>query len=110
MSALLEAVSAGLCARVRPTTQSKHEFFAAAPRLITARQWRLLAGLCAVATMTTIDSTVVNVALPSIKSDFHAHLSSLQWVVTGYTLVFAMFMVPAGRVADLIGRDRIWVF
>jgi EmrB/QacA subfamily drug resistance transporter len=81
---------------------------AAAPRRVSGRQWRLLAGLCAVATMTTIDSTVVNVALPSIKSDFHAHLSSLQWVVTGYTLVFAMFMVPAGRVADVIGRDRIW--
>lgn len=74
----------------------------------SGRQWLLLGGLCAVATMTTIDTTVVNVALPSIKSDFRADLSSIQWVVTAYTLVFAMFLVPAGRVADLIGRDRIW--
>lgn len=73
-----------------------------------ARRVLLLAGTCLVGTMTTIDTTVVNIALPTIKEDFDASLSSIQWAVTSYVLVFAMLMIPAGRLADVLGRDRIW--
>lgn len=79
-----------------------------ARRGITRQQALVLAALCGAAAMTTIDTTVVNVALPSIRAEFNAPITSVQWVVTSYTVVFAILMVPAGRVADLFGRERMW--
>jgi EmrB/QacA subfamily drug resistance transporter len=76
---------------------------------MTRRQAVVLIASCGAAAMTTIDTTVVNVALPSIRSEFHAPIASVQWVVTSYTVVFAILMVPAGRIADLFGREKIWV-
>jgi EmrB/QacA subfamily drug resistance transporter len=75
---------------------------------MTRRQALVLTASCGVAAMTTLDTTVVNVALPSIKAEFNAPLSSVQWVVTTYTAVFAILMVPAGRLADMFGRERMW--
>jgi EmrB/QacA subfamily drug resistance transporter len=57
-----------------------------------------------------LDSTIVNVAFPSIQSSFAGTpLSSLSWVLNAYNIVFAAFLVAAGRVADLIGRRRMFV-
>ena len=75
---------------------------------MTRQQALVLTASCGVAAMTTLDTTVVNVALPSIKAEFDASLTSVQWVVTGYTAVFAVLMVPAGRIADMFGRERMW--
>jgi EmrB/QacA subfamily drug resistance transporter len=75
---------------------------------MTRRQLLVLTASGGVAAMTTIDTTVVNVALPSIRSEFNASITSVQWVVTSYTLVFAILMVPAGRIADMFGRERVW--
>jgi MFS family permease len=75
---------------------------------ISARQRLVLVAACGAAAMTTVDTTVVNVALPSIATDLHASAGSVQWVVLVYTLVFAVLMVPAGRVADLLGHERVW--
>jgi len=54
----------------------------------------------------TLDATVVNVALPSVSADFGGGISGLQWVVDGYTLMFAALLLSAGALADRIGARR----
>ncbi|MGE5286675.1 MAG: MFS transporter, partial [Micromonosporaceae bacterium] len=57
--------------------------------------------------LTTIDNTIVNVALPSIQRDLHMSLPALQWVVTGYLVAFSALMLTGGRLADRYGRRRV---
>jgi EmrB/QacA subfamily drug resistance transporter len=57
--------------------------------------------------MTTVDLTIVNVSLPTIGRDLHFSDTSLQWVVTAYSLTFGGFLLLGGRAADLPGRRRI---
>src|SRR5262245_22316898 len=59
--------------------------------------------------MIMLDNTVVNVALPSIQEDLGVNLSELEWIVTGYALTFAAFMLTGGKLADLLGRRLIFV-
>jgi EmrB/QacA subfamily drug resistance transporter len=54
----------------------------------------------------TLDATVVNVALPSVRADFGGGISGLQWVIDGYTLMFAALLLSAGALADRIGARR----
>jgi predicted MFS family arabinose efflux permease len=78
------------------------------PRRGAAGSWRLAAAtIAAAAFLTTIDNTIVNVALPSIQRDLHMSLPQLQWVVTGYLVMFAALMLPGGRLADRYGARRI---
>ncbi|MFI7148282.1 MFS transporter [Nonomuraea sp. NPDC050022] len=57
--------------------------------------------------VTTLDNTVVTVALPSIQRDLHTRLSALEWVATGYILTFAGLMIAGGRLADVYGRRKV---
>ncbi len=66
-----------------------------------------LAVLCAVLFLTFLDNTIVSVGLANIQSDLHAGVTSLQWVVNGYALTFASFMLAAGMLGDILGRKRI---
>lgn len=66
-----------------------------------------LATLCAVLFLTFLDNTIVSVGLANIQSDLHAGVTSLQWVVNGYALTFAAFMLAAGMLGDILGRKRI---
>jgi EmrB/QacA subfamily drug resistance transporter len=66
-----------------------------------------LATLCLVLFLTFLDNTVVSVGLANIQSDLHAGVTSLQWVVDGYALTFASFMLAAGTMGDLLGRKRV---
>jgi EmrB/QacA subfamily drug resistance transporter len=60
--------------------------------------------------MSSLDLFIVNIAFPSITRDFHhASLSSLSWIVSGYSIVFAALLVPAGRWADAFGRKRAFL-
>jgi EmrB/QacA subfamily drug resistance transporter len=59
--------------------------------------------------MLVLDTTVVNVALPSIQSDLHFSASGLAWVVNGYTLMAGGFLILGGRVADMLGRRRLFI-
>src|SRR5438067_4034725 len=59
--------------------------------------------------MIMLDNTVVNVALPSIASSFHVKTSELEWVVVGYALSFATFMLSGGKLADRYGRRRLFI-
>ena len=59
--------------------------------------------------MIMLDNTVVNVALPSIATDLKISISELEWIVTGYALVFAALLITGGKLADMYGRRKIFV-
>ncbi len=73
----------------------------------SAAQAVALATLCAVLFLTFLDNTIVSVGLANVQSDLHAGVTSLQWVVNGYALTFAAFMLAAGMLGDILGRKRI---
>ena len=73
------------------------------------RRWRALLLLALVQFMFALDGTIVNVALPTIKHALNFSTSGLAWVVNGYTLVAAGFLIVGGRVADMFGRRRMFV-
>src|SRR5215217_6646781 len=77
--------------------------------LATARGKLILALLAAVAFLDFVDASIVNVALPSIRSDLHFSEQALQWVPSGYLLTYGGFMLLGGRAGDLLGRRRILV-
>jgi EmrB/QacA subfamily drug resistance transporter len=74
------------------------------------RRWWTLAAMCFALFMVMLDNTVVNVALPSIQRDLHASISGLEWTVNAYTLTFGMLIVTGGRLGDLFGRRRMFLF
>lgn len=59
--------------------------------------------------MDLMDNTIVNVALPSMEHDLGAAPAQLEWVVSGYMLAFAAFLVTGGRLGDILGRRRVFV-
>ena len=71
-------------------------------------RWVLLATVLG-STMASIDATVVGIALPAIGNEFHSSLSTLQWVVTAYTLTLAGLLLFAGALGDKYGRKRVFV-
>jgi EmrB/QacA subfamily drug resistance transporter len=73
----------------------------------SAAQILALSTLCGVLFLTFLDNTIVSVGLANVQSDLHAGVTSLQWVVNGYALTFASFMLAAGMLGDLLGRKRI---
>jgi EmrB/QacA subfamily drug resistance transporter len=73
------------------------------------RKGPILALACLAQFMVILDISVVNVALPSIRSDLGFSAVDLQWVVNAYTLTFAGFLLLGGRAADLLGRQQVFV-
>jgi len=73
-------------------------------------RWWTLGAMCFALFMVMLDNTVVNVALPSIQRNLHASLSALEWTVNAYTLTFAVMMVTGGRLGDIFGRRRMFMF
>jgi EmrB/QacA subfamily drug resistance transporter len=74
------------------------------------RRWWTLGAMSFALFMIMLDNTVVNVALPSIQSDLGASLSALEWTINAYTLVFAVLLVTGGRLGDIFGRRRAFLF
>jgi EmrB/QacA subfamily drug resistance transporter len=70
--------------------------------------WAALPVLLAGAFIVVLDFFIVNVALPSIATDLDAGDSSLEWIVAGYGLTFAAFLITAGRLGDDLGRRRVY--
>ncbi|HEX7609401.1 MAG TPA: MFS transporter, partial [Solirubrobacteraceae bacterium] len=70
------------------------------------RRLTILAICCMSLLMVSMDNTIVNVALPSIRRDLHASLSGLQWTIDAYTLVLASLLLLSGSTADRLGRRR----
>jgi EmrB/QacA subfamily drug resistance transporter len=73
------------------------------------RKWFALALLLGVQFMVVLDIAIVNVALPSIQTDLGFSQENLQWVVSAYALLFGGFLLLGGRVADIVGRRRVFV-
>jgi EmrB/QacA subfamily drug resistance transporter len=72
-------------------------------------RWGALALIVAAQFMVILDVAIVNVALPSIKTDLHFSQESLQWVITAYAILFGGALLLGGRLADLLGRRRLFV-
>jgi EmrB/QacA subfamily drug resistance transporter len=73
------------------------------------RKWLALALLCTVQFMVILDIAIVNVALPSIQIDLGFSQGNLQWVISAYALFFGGFLLLGGRLADLLGRRRVFM-
>jgi EmrB/QacA subfamily drug resistance transporter len=73
------------------------------------RRWKALAVCLVGGFMTLLDISIVNVALPSIRTGLSATSSDLQWVVSGYALAFGLLLVPAGRIGDARGRRSMFI-
>jgi EmrB/QacA subfamily drug resistance transporter len=83
----------------------------AAPRralVDSRRSWQALAVLLAGMFIALLDTTIVNVALPTIRTSLDASESTLSWIISGYALAFGLALIPAGRLGDRLGHK--WVF
>jgi EmrB/QacA subfamily drug resistance transporter len=81
----------------------------AVPAVPDPRRWWALALLCSAYFMVILDVSIVNVALPSIQADLHFSPGDLQWVLSAYALTFGGFLLLGGRMADLLGRRRVFM-
>src|ERR1700737_2190801 len=59
--------------------------------------------------MALLDTTIVNVALPSIRTSLAASSATLSWIVSGYALAFGLALIPAGRLGDRIGHKGVFI-
>jgi EmrB/QacA subfamily drug resistance transporter len=75
----------------------------------TPNKWLALALLAAAQFVVILDASIVNVALPSIGADLNFSQENLSWVVNAYVLVFGGFLLLGGRMADLLGRRRLFM-
>src|SRR5919108_3158867 len=81
-----------------------------------ARRWKVLLVTAVAVFMGFLDVTIVNIAFPDIRASFpDSSLAGLSWVLNAYNILFAALLVPAGRLADIVGRRRmfligIWTF
>src|SRR5579871_6925567 len=73
------------------------------------RRWIVLALIVMAQFMVVLDIAIVNVALPSIRTDLHFSQVSLQWVLTAYSILFGGVLILGGRLADLLGRRRLFI-
>ena len=74
-----------------------------------SRKWWTLLGACSGLFILMLDSTVVALALSSIRIELDASAEALQWVMNGYLLTIAVLVVTAGRLGDMFGRKRVFV-
>jgi EmrB/QacA subfamily drug resistance transporter len=79
------------------------------PELSRRRRLLVLVVCCSSLFIVGLDSTIVNVALPSIGRDLHASVAGLQWTIDGYALVLASFLMLSGATADRVGRRRVFL-
>src|SRR4249919_2264759 len=78
-------------------------------QLENRRRWIGLALIVVAQFMVVLDVAIVNVALPSIKTDLNFSQENLQWVVTAYSIMFGGVLLLGGRMADLMGRRRLFM-
>ena len=80
------------------------------PATVASSRPRLaLAAMVAAVAVVTLDTTILNVAIPTIGRDLHTDLMSLQWVIAGYSLTLASLLIIGGRVGDILGVRRTFV-
>ena len=74
-----------------------------------SRRWWILAVLGIAQLMVILDSTIVNIALPTAQHDLHFSIADRQWIVTAYSLAFGSLLLLGGRIGDMVGRKRALV-
>ncbi|GAA1583058.1 MFS transporter [Streptomyces globosus] len=82
---------------------------AAAAPAADRRRWLALAIVMTAAFMDLVDVTIVNIAIPSMRGDFGASTSAIQWITAGYALAFAAGLITGGRLGDIYGRKRLFL-
>jgi EmrB/QacA subfamily drug resistance transporter len=78
------------------------------PGATTRRAWQALGVLLIGTFMSLLDATIVNVALPTIRTSLNASEATLSWIISGYALTFGLALIPAGRLGDRFGHK--WIF
>lgn len=73
------------------------------------RRWLALAIVMTASFMDLVDVTIVNIAIPSMRQDFGASTSAIQWITAGYALAFAAGLITGGRLGDIFGRKRLFL-
>ncbi|MBT2479503.1 MFS transporter [Streptomyces sp. ISL-94] len=73
------------------------------------RRWLALAIVMTAAFMDLVDVTIVNIAIPSMRQNFGASTSAIQWITAGYALAFAAGLITGGRLGDIFGRKRLFL-
>ena len=73
------------------------------------RRWSALALIVTAQFMVILDVAIVNVALPSIQTDLGFSQANLQWVISAYAIIFGGVLLLGGRLADLLGRRRLFI-
>ena len=84
--------------------------FSSAPATTDRRRWLALVVVCLAQLMIVLDTTIVNVALPQIQRDLHFTQGNLTWVINAFLVTFGSFLLLAGRLGDLLGRKRVFLF
>ena len=74
------------------------------------RRWWILAVMLTAEIMDLLDSTIVNVAGPSLKRDLGVSAQELQWIIGGYALALGAFLILGGRLGDRFGRRQMFLF
>jgi MFS family permease len=77
--------------------------------MTSANRWTLVATILA-SSMTFIDATVVNVALPALQADLHATITDVQWVIEAYALFLGALILVGGSMGDQFGRKKVFLF
>ena len=85
---------------------SHFEFAASSP---DRRRWFALVVVCLAQLMNALDTTIVNVALPTIQADLHFTQAGLTWVINAYLITYGSCLLLAGRLGDLVGRKRVFL-
>src|ERR687898_1812978 len=79
------------------------------PNTALERRWLALILLCFAQFIVVLDASIVNVALPSIGEALSFSQENLSWVLNAYVLTFGGFLLLGGRMADLLGRRRVFI-
>ncbi|MDT0449512.1 MFS transporter [Streptomyces hesseae] len=79
------------------------------PELPSSRRWLVLGICCSALLLVSLDNTILNVALPSLRTDLGSSVSGLQWTIDAYVVVVASLLMLAGSTADRFGRRRVFV-
>jgi EmrB/QacA subfamily drug resistance transporter len=74
------------------------------------KRWIALVILSSALFIIVLDNTILNVAVPTIIREFHTQVSAMQWVISGYSLIFASLLVSYGRLGDIYGRRKLFFF
>src|SRR6266702_4734440 len=93
-------------------TQIRETATEASPTRVPAadpKRWLALAVIAIAQLMVVLDATIVNIAMPSAQHQLHITDANRQWIVTAYTLAFGGLLLLGGRIADYVGRKRIFL-